>query len=109
LIMLQPQMEGLIVPSKFYGIAAAGRPSVFIGAAKGEIAAIQNQAGCGFTVQTGDGAALVERIRNLAINPSLCRELGLNARAIFEQRFERRLALKAWSELLRPATMKVAR
>ena len=38
LVSLLPQIEGLIVPSKFYGILAAGRPAIFIGDAEGEIA-----------------------------------------------------------------------
>ena len=29
LVSLNPKLEGLIVPSKFYGIAAAGRPTIF--------------------------------------------------------------------------------
>jgi glycosyl transferase family 1 len=37
-ISLKPQLEGLIVPSKFYGIAAAGRPIIAIAAKDGEIA-----------------------------------------------------------------------
>ena len=32
LVSLNPKLEGLIVPSKFYGIAAAGRATIFIGA-----------------------------------------------------------------------------
>jgi hypothetical protein len=34
----KPQLEGLIVPSKFYGIVAAGRPIIAITAKDGEIA-----------------------------------------------------------------------
>lgn len=100
LIMLQERMEGLIVPSKFYGIAAAGRPSVYIGARDGEIAAILREVECGFTVQPADGAGLAETIRRLAADPGLCKTLGNNARKVFKQRFEQRLALQAWSELL---------
>jgi hypothetical protein len=31
LISLRPSLEGLMVPSKFYGIAAAGRPVLYLG------------------------------------------------------------------------------
>jgi len=31
LVSLQAALEGLVVPSKFYGIAAAGRPTIFVG------------------------------------------------------------------------------
>ena len=37
LISLLPAMESLIVPSKCYGILAAGRPVLFIGDPEGEI------------------------------------------------------------------------
>ena len=50
LVSLNPKLEGLIVPSKFYGIAAAGRPTLFIGAPNGEIARLIDETGCGFTV-----------------------------------------------------------
>jgi glycosyltransferase involved in cell wall biosynthesis len=100
LITLQAQMEGLIVPSKFYGVAAAGKPCIFIGAQNGEIAAIIKEAACGFSVQTGNAEELVQTVRRLASDPALCNTLGNNARKVFEQRFEQRLALHAWSELL---------
>ena len=38
LVSLNPKLEGLIVPSKFYGIAAAGRPTIFVGSPRGEMA-----------------------------------------------------------------------
>ncbi|HEY0802058.1 MAG TPA: glycosyltransferase family 4 protein, partial [Steroidobacteraceae bacterium] len=37
-VSLLPELEGLIVPSKFYGILAAARPTVFIGDTDGELA-----------------------------------------------------------------------
>ena len=53
LVSLNPKLEGLIVPSKFYGIAAAGRPTLFIGAADGEIARLIDEFECGFTINSG--------------------------------------------------------
>ena len=49
------------MPSKFYSIAAAGRPTIFIGSKNGEIARILEENGCGFTVTPGDGEALTEQ------------------------------------------------
>jgi hypothetical protein len=43
LAAFDPGLEGLIVPSKFYGIAAAGRPIIMIGAHDGEIAQLIQQ------------------------------------------------------------------
>ncbi len=38
LISLKPELESLIVPSKFYGVLAVGRSVIFIGAQNGELA-----------------------------------------------------------------------
>jgi hypothetical protein len=48
LISLHPSLEGLIVRSKLFGIAAAGRPTIFIGSKNGEIPRILREAQCGF-------------------------------------------------------------
>ena len=47
LVSLLPELEGLIVPSKVYGILAAGRPAIFIGDTHGEVATLLHAHGCG--------------------------------------------------------------
>ena len=44
---LLPTMEGLIVPSKFYGILAVGRPVIIIGDPDGEQARVVRAEDCG--------------------------------------------------------------
>ena len=82
LVSLNPNLEGLIVPSKFYGIAAAGRPTIFIGAEHGEIGRLLKDNDCGFTVAPGDGEALTERILALAGDRDLCVSLGTRPRGL---------------------------
>jgi hypothetical protein len=62
-LSLNPRLEGLIVPSKFYGIAAAGKPIVVIGDKNGEIAQRVQQHGCGIVIAPGDVDALYGRCR----------------------------------------------
>ena len=100
LVSLNPQLEGLIVPSKFYGIAAAGRPTIFIGSRDGEIARILEENGCGFTVKPGDGEALTECILALAGDRDLCVSLGTRARVAFERQWDKEKALVGWEALL---------
>ena len=59
-LSLQPALEGLIVPSKFYGTAASGRPVLFIGDPDGEVARLIRQHECGWTFQVGESAAIAE-------------------------------------------------
>ena len=100
LVSLDPALEGLIVPSKFYGIAAAGRPTIFIGSKNGEIARLLEEVGCGFTVTPCEGEALVERILQLAGDRDLCVALGARARMAFERQWDKEQALAKWEALL---------
>lgn len=100
LVSLRPELEGLIVPSKFYGIAAAGRPTLFIGSPEGEIARILEEGKCGCTVAPGDGDALAREIAALAADPARTQTMGRAARMFFEQRFDQPIALAAWRDVL---------
>ena len=64
-LSLNPKLEGLIVPSKFYGIAAAGKPIIVIADKNGEIAQLVQQHGCGIVIAPGDADALVDALRLL--------------------------------------------
>jgi hypothetical protein len=100
LVSLRPELEGLIVPSKFYGICAAGRPTLFIGDGDGEIASLIRRHDCGRSVSVGDGAALARTVLALAADPVACRGLGQRARQAFDAEFDKSLALARWDELL---------
>jgi len=100
LISLRSSLEGLIVPSKFYGVIAAGRPVLYIGDWAGEIPKILDTYQFGFTVTEQDSEALVTHIKQLANNPEHCQLMGNRARQIFEQRFDKPLALALWRQMI---------
>jgi glycosyltransferase involved in cell wall biosynthesis len=100
LVSLRPELEGLIIPSKYYGIAAAGRPAIFIGDSDGEIARILKTDDIGRTIAPGDGAELAALIWKISANPALARRMGLRARRAFEQRFNLSTAVAAWADAL---------
>jgi glycosyltransferase involved in cell wall biosynthesis len=100
LVSMRPELEGLMLPSKIYGIASAGRPAVFVGDPNGEIARLLKEEQCGYAVAQGDSVALVKHLKGLANDASLCERMGRNARAMFERRFDKPIAMKAWRELL---------
>jgi colanic acid biosynthesis glycosyl transferase WcaI len=100
LVSLKPELEGLVVPSKFYGIAAAGRPVIFIGSPEGEIARLVNEANCGITVEPGNGRALLTEIVKLASDPATARAMGARARFAFESKWEKRHALARWQSVI---------
>jgi len=103
LVSLRPTLEGLIVPSKFYGIAAAGRPIINIGDPDGEIARILEREQCGWNFCIGEVDALTACILRLAGGGWEVVEAGICARRAFDRRYTRTLALQRWENLLNVA------
>jgi glycosyltransferase involved in cell wall biosynthesis len=99
-ISLQPTLEGLIVPSKFYGVAAAGRPVIYIGDPDGEIPGILRDERCGWSFRVGDAEAVARRIRALVRNRREAEEAGSRARLAFARRYSRARALAHWRAVL---------
>jgi glycosyltransferase involved in cell wall biosynthesis len=99
-LSLKPALEGLIVPSKLYGIAAAGRPIIAISAADGEIANLVRNNNCGRTIEPGEGEKLAAAILELSRNPEQLATMGQNARAMLDAQFTRRAAFKRWCAVL---------
>ena len=99
-ISLRPEFEGLVVPSKVYGIAAAGRPIIAITAKSGEIARLVRTHRCGIVVEPGDAHRLAATLVELMDNPSLCAEMGNRARAMLEKNYTRARAFELWQQLL---------
>lgn len=100
LVCLKPAMEGLVLPSKLYGILAAGRPAIFWGDTGGDVATELTTTGAGLVVHAGDGAALAGAIRSLAGDPVARAELGARARRAFEASYTKSRAAAAWRDLL---------
>ncbi len=98
-ISLLPQLEGLIVPSKFYGIAAAGRPTILVGSAEGELGTIIRGERLGFVVRPGDADELAKIVHSLKNDVGLSSEIGLRARQVSEVLFSRQRAFSAWSRV----------
>ena len=79
---------------------AAGRPVLFVGDRKGELAMCIEQAGCGRAFSVGAAADPATAIRQLASQPALLAEMGERARALWAARFKRQQALATWQALL---------
>jgi len=99
-ISLRPELEGLIVPSKFYGIAAAGRPTIAVTAKTGEIANLLRVYNCGVVVEPGNSDELVKVISELWSNVTARKTMGRRARAMLEASFTRERAFQDWARVV---------
>jgi glycosyltransferase involved in cell wall biosynthesis len=100
LVTEDPEVEGLLVPSKTYGILSSGRPLLFVGSPASDVARIVVEADCGVVISPEDGQGLVKAIVALRYEPARLARLGANARRAAEQTYDRRHATGRWAELV---------
>lgn len=81
LVTVLPGCESLVFPSKLYGIAAVGRPVLFMGPKECEIAAVIENHRFGRTFSREQIAPMTQAILGLSIAPAECAEMGRAATA----------------------------
>jgi glycosyltransferase involved in cell wall biosynthesis len=101
LVSLAPGMEGIMVPSKFFGVAAAGRPVVCVGSPRGEIARCVAEKGCGRVVAPGDAAGFREALAAFAADPSSIDAMGAAAARGAQGEWSASRELDRWAAMVR--------
>jgi hypothetical protein len=75
-------MEGVVVPSKFYGVMAAGRPTLFVGSPLSEVGRVIQQHKVGEVIAVGDSLGMASAILNYRDHPTRLEEEGRRAREL---------------------------
>jgi glycosyltransferase involved in cell wall biosynthesis len=99
-VSLRTCFDGLVLPSKLYGIAAAGRPVVFCGKADGEAAGLLARHGCGLVVAEGDVDGLMGAIRQLRDDAASRVRMGHAALELLATQGTRDEALRRWADVV---------
>lgn len=99
-VSLQPSLEGLILPSKLYGIAAAGRALIMVGDPEGDISRWARSANFGFAVPIGASSAFAHAVIRLSSDKLLTRRMGENARTFLDNTVRASLIFDRWSQVL---------
>jgi glycosyltransferase involved in cell wall biosynthesis len=99
LMSLKPTWSGFVVPSKFFGSLAVGRPVVYAGAEASDLARWIRELGVGWVI--GDVASVASELRAAADAPGAMEALRLRAWQEYRARFSRTIAIDAWDKLLR--------
>lgn len=100
LVSLLPELEHCIIPSKFYGILAAGRPTIFIGDPDGEVPRVLAAKGCGKSVEIGAGDELAALIEDMQADPQARMAMADAARKLLCADYSRDKAADAWCTLI---------
>jgi glycosyltransferase involved in cell wall biosynthesis len=100
LVSLLPGWQGLLLPSKFFSVLAAGKPVLWIGPDGTECGSILREHACGFEVQPGDAGTLSDRIRWLLEHPDQARSMGDRGQRAYRERYCSAEACKQWHRVL---------
>lgn len=99
-----PATLGSIVPSKIYGIMAAGRPLLYIGPDGSTPARHIQEFKCGWRIEPGDVDGTVQLLCRLQEDRRMVVEAGARARVAFEQHFDRSIGVARILKILTQPT-----
>ncbi len=106
LVTLEPGMEGLCVPSKFYSILASGRPVVATVSPKSEVARVIDEAQAGVHMEQAATGELVSALIALAEDPARTGQMGQNARCVLEEKYSMTQVARQYHAVLHEAASK---
>jgi glycosyltransferase involved in cell wall biosynthesis len=100
LIPMRRGLAGCMVPSKLYGILAAGRPYVAAVDADSEVAAVTAAHRTGLRVEPESPDALAAAVRWCLANPAELKAMGARGRGVAEEYFDRARSVALFADLL---------
>jgi glycosyltransferase involved in cell wall biosynthesis len=101
LLSLRPEWAGIVVPSKFFGSLAVGRPVVYAGPTDSEVAAWIAEYDVGLHIAGDNVAAVSDRLHALLADPADVVRWQANALAVHQRQFSKRAVNDRWDDLLR--------
>ena len=100
LIPLTTEISRCLMPSKLYGILAAGRPYLTNAPDSSELYRITTEQNVGFTVEAGSAERIADAVRAAKADRAVLQEMGQRARRLAEQDYTRELSIQRFSEML---------
>ena len=100
LVPLTASLAGCLMPSKLYGILAAGRPCLTNAPAGTELHRLVCEEEVGFAVPSGSVVELADAIREAAADPQRLQQMNERSRRLAETCFSRELSIAKFGSLL---------
>lgn len=100
-ISLKAQWSGIVVPSKFFGSLAAGKPVIYAGSPDSDIARWIDALDVGFVLSRETLDTAVDRLHQLLDDDRLLRMWSQKAFDAYRTHFSKHAVTDAWASLLR--------
>jgi colanic acid biosynthesis glycosyl transferase WcaI len=101
LVSLRQNWTGIVVPSKFFGSLAAGRPVLFAGEAESGLAHWIREHQVGWELHESNVQATATSLREIAANPASLVDIQERCYRVYQQHFSRAAIVKQWDLELR--------
>ncbi len=100
-VSLREEWTGAVVPSKFFGALAIGRPVLFFGSRQSSIAELIEKYSVGWIWDEENARDVTDSLRHLVDNVSVMAELSQHCHAVYRRHFSRESTLDQWDQELR--------
>ena len=100
LVSISVGMEGLVAPSKLYGILAAGCPVAIICEPHSYLRQLIAEANCGEAFDNGDSTGLADFIRRLAKDIEQSHQMGASGRRYLQSNFTPEIVAREYQRIL---------
>ncbi len=100
LVSQSPAFTGIVVPSKLFGILAAGKPSLMVGPREAEAARILIEHDAGAVIPPGDVNGMIAAIESLRCNADQCATMGNRARSALVDRYDKAISCAKIEQIL---------
>jgi colanic acid biosynthesis glycosyl transferase WcaI len=101
-VTIKRGLEGIVVPSKMYGILGAGRPLLVLAPQQTDAARLCAQIGCGLCCDPASPGALLAAIRELAADPARLQAMGEAAKSAAPN-YDRAVETRKFLQIVREA------
>lgn len=91
-------IKGVSCPSKFYGIAAAGKPVIGVLENGTEVERLISENGLGYLSNPGDYSKIEDSIKKVLNDPSKLLKMGRRGRMLVENRLTRKASIKKYCD-----------
>ena len=101
MVSLRPEWEGIVVPSKFFGSLAAGRPVLFDGPAGSAVAMWIREHQVGWVLSEESMESIAKELRALTVSKARLRDMQQRCRSVYQKEFSKKIVLDRWNHALR--------
>lgn len=101
LVSLKDEWSGIVVPSKFFGSIAMGKPVIFNGPQDSAIAKWISQYEIGWILSSGNIPQIAAQLIQLQNKPQTIQQYSQKAYKTYKEHFSRKSVVARWDQLLR--------